>query len=81
MPPLGSIVVVSTWQGISTAGVLTAGQTRDHILCVCPNVMRKEHRHAPSNWEEWVMLLKANSLLGAFPPALPLVEEEKWDPG
>ena len=56
-------------------------QTRDHILCICPDVTRKEHRRAPSDWEGWVALLKANATLGAFPPSLPLVAEEGWDPG
>ena len=56
-------------------------QTRDHLLRVCPNVTRKEHRRAPSDWEGWVSFLKENSLLGAFPPSLPLVVEEGWDPG
>jgi len=50
-------------------------------LRVCPDVERKEHRRAPSDWEEWVSFLKANSLLGTFLPALPLVAEEGWDPG
>ena len=68
-------------------------QTQDHLLRVFPGMTRKEHRRvfpgmtckehrcAPSDWEEWVLMLKVNSLLGAFPPTLPLVEEEGWGPG
>ena len=56
-------------------------QTRDHLLRVCPNVDRKEDRRAPSDWEGWVGLCKANPLLGAFPPSPPIVVEEGWDPG
>ena len=55
-------------------------QTWNHLLWVCPNVGHKKSRHAPSLWEEWVVMLKANSLLGAFPPTLSLVEKEGWDP-
>ena len=56
-------------------------QTQDHLLRVCPDMTLKEHRHAPSIWEEWVMMLKANCLLGTFPPAPSIVEDEGWDPG